>query len=325
MEFKSKKRVSLALLLLSMMAVAESRADDDSSASLVPKWFAKIDGEIITVDEFAATMRTAARNKFYHGAPPQVAIEELKKEVSERLIVEHLVVGEARRLGLVPDKNAVAKVVSEFESKNQSNSNWQSLRAEWLPVLIKRTEEDDISRQLERNVRKITATDADLKLFYENNHALFTTPAKNHVKIIMLKLDPAATVDERERAEHRIKSIEEQLKAGAKFDQLARRHSSDDSAARGGDLGVLHQGQLSAQAEAALEKLTPGGFSSPLQLLDGWAIVKLVEREPALLNPFDRVKERAFALYEREQAEKQWSDFVKRLRANVVVEINPEL
>lgn len=325
MRLDCKQIVLLVLMCSFTLGASALRADEKVAVSTAPTWFAKIDGESIGVDEFAANMRSAAKNKFYHGAPPQAALDALKKEVSDRLIAQYLVIREARKLGKLSDKEAVAKVVAEFENKNKANTNWQSQRAEVLPLLIKRAEEDDVYRQLERDVRKVSISEANLKQFYENNHALFTTPAKNHVKMIMLKVDPSAGVKDRERAVQRIKTIEAQLKAGESFERLARRHSSDESAARGGDLGLLHQGQLSEQAEAALAKLTPGEFSPALQLLDGWAVIKLVQREAAVLNPLDRVKERASALYEREQSEQQWKLFVEQLRQKAVIEVNPDL
>ncbi|HAA93786.1 MAG TPA: hypothetical protein DCS82_00705 [Rhodospirillaceae bacterium] len=69
-----------------------------------------------------------------------------------------------------------------------------------------------------------------------------------------------------------------QLDAGAKFALLAREFSQSASAATGGDLGTVSQGQIDPKLEKALEVLEPGGLAGPIRTLAGYYILKLHER-----------------------------------------------
>jgi peptidyl-prolyl cis-trans isomerase C len=77
-------------------------------------------------------------------------------------------------------------------------------------------------------------------------------------------------------------SVLAQLKAGAKFDDLA---ATVDPVTRG-DLGWFPMGYLlDANIEAAAFALQPGQFSEVIQSAVGFHIITIVERGPHLLSP----------------------------------------
>jgi peptidyl-prolyl cis-trans isomerase SurA len=89
---------------------------------------------------------------------------------------------------------------------------------------------------------------------------------------IFLAVDnPAQEDDVRRNAERLI----EQLRAGAKFPALARQFSQSATAARGGDLGWIQEGQLAPEIDRALAQMKPGQISVPIRSLSGFHIVWL--------------------------------------------------
>ncbi len=70
----------------------------------------------------------------------------------------------------------------------------------------------------------------------------------------------------------------QQLEAGASFRTLARNFSQSASAAVGGDLGWIKQGQLARELDAALAKMRPGQMSKPIQTQAGYYIILLLDR-----------------------------------------------
>ncbi len=70
----------------------------------------------------------------------------------------------------------------------------------------------------------------------------------------------------------------QQLEAGASFPTLARNFSQSASAAVGGDLGWIKQGQLARELDAALVKMRPGQMSKPIQTQAGYYILLLLDR-----------------------------------------------
>jgi peptidyl-prolyl cis-trans isomerase SurA len=78
-----------------------------------------------------------------------------------------------------------------------------------------------------------------------------------------------------------VQSIETQLSQGAPFGMVARQFSQSPSAAGGGDMGWVHEGQLAPELNAALAKMQPGSISEPIRGIGGYYILALRERQEA--------------------------------------------
>jgi peptidyl-prolyl cis-trans isomerase SurA len=59
--------------------------------------------------------------------------------------------------------------------------------------------------------------------------------------------------------------LEVQMKAGAPFATVARQFSQNPTAAAGGDLGVVVEGQLPKELNDALVKMRPGVVTDPIK------------------------------------------------------------
>jgi len=76
--------------------------------------------------------------------------------------------------------------------------------------------------------------------------------------------------------------LETQLQQGAPFPSVARQFSQNPTAAQGGDIGVVQQGQLSQALDDALMKMRPGEVSPPIRSAGGYYILALRERQEAM-------------------------------------------
>jgi peptidyl-prolyl cis-trans isomerase SurA len=99
------------------------------------------------------------------------------------------------------------------------------------------------------------------------------------VSEIFLGLDrPEQDAEIRQSAEQ----IVRQLNAGAVFPNVARQFSQAASAASGGDIGWVQQGQLPAELDNALKDLQPGQVAGPIKSEGGYYLILLRDRrEPA--------------------------------------------
>lgn len=66
-----------------------------------------------------------------------------------------------------------------------------------------------------------------------------------------------------------------ELKAGAKFADVAKKYSKDSSSTEGGDLGWFKKGDVVPEFGEAAFKLKPGGVSAPVQTQFGWHVIRL--------------------------------------------------
>ncbi len=74
-------------------------------------------------------------------------------------------------------------------------------------------------------------------------------------------------------------SVEEQLKSGGNFPLVARQFSQSPSAASGGDIGWVHEGQLAPELNGALTKMTVNTVSEPIRSIGGYYIISLRARQ----------------------------------------------
>ncbi|HTK80407.1 MAG TPA: peptidylprolyl isomerase [Rhizomicrobium sp.] len=74
----------------------------------------------------------------------------------------------------------------------------------------------------------------------------------------------------------------EQIRLGAPFESVARQFSQNPTAASGGDLGIIQEGQLPPELNGALLKMHAGEVSEPIKASGGYYLLLLRARiEPA--------------------------------------------
>lgn len=285
--------------------------------------FARVAGSVITAQEYDNALAVAARNKFYHGKPPEGEIALLQREVGEQIVARVLLLREAKRRGLKPDTAEVQKKLGEYEQRYASSAQWQASRAQILPGLTQRLEEDSLYGQIERLARNVPTPDSkEVRAYYAAHPDKFTEPEQLRVSVILLKVDPGAAQVAWDKAYEEALDITRRLRGGADFATLARIHSADDSAEKGGDLGYLHRGMLPDGSQAAMDKAKPGEIPDPLRVLEGIAVLRLEDRKAAKLNSLEAVQARARDLCQREQSDQALNTLVARLKKETPPQVN---
>ncbi|WP_268798204.1 peptidylprolyl isomerase [Pseudomonas huanghezhanensis] len=130
----------------------------------------------------------------------------------------------------------------------------------------------------------------ELKQAYQTNQQALQLPARYRLSQIYLAVkDPGDEDAVRKQAQDLSKKAQA---ANADFAALARQYSQDSqSAARGGDIGLLPLAQLQPEVRGALGKLKEGSVSEPIKGPAGYHILKLVEQQPARVATLDEAKE----------------------------------
>jgi len=90
-------------------------------------------------------------------------------------------------------------------------------------------------------------------------------------------------------------SVEEQLKTGGNFGMIAHQFSQSPSAAAGGDIGYVYDGQLAPELNAALKKMAVNTVSEPIRSIGGYYILALRGRQEPLGTKIDAPKQDAIS------------------------------
>lgn len=332
--------VMLALLTANAAVVSATPVEDRplpaavsveaSSELLAADVLARIDDEIITRDEYEAHVQASMRQRFYHG---QVTAEQrlaFRQQMAQQLIERVLLWREALRRGLQPDASevntalAAALTSASAESRGQLDAaELAQLRRQLLDMLQRQSLIDQLEQQV---AAAIVLSEEHAQAYYLAHAEQFTTPARVKLAVILLGVPPWAPVASWQAAEAEAQRLREILQHGeAHFSELARLHSSDSSASQGGDLGFVHQGMLSDEAQQLIDGLQPGEIGAPLKTLRGVALFRLQQRQPAVLNDYAQVKERAMKLLRREREQQAWQQLIENLRQHSVVQVNDEM
>jgi peptidyl-prolyl cis-trans isomerase SurA len=96
--------------------------------------------------------------------------------------------------------------------------------------------------------------------------------------------DPAKQADDAAAltaAEAKANDLLKQIRAGANFDDLAKKYSSGPSAAQGGDLGVFKRGTLAKEIEEKTFAMKSGQVTDVTRVKQGYVILKVTDHQMA--------------------------------------------
>ena len=312
-----------ALALVAAVAAGPSFA---AEPPLPADTFAVVGNVTLTAADYRVAFGTAAREKFYHSKPPEAEIAAYQRVVGDDLVNRVLVVEEAKRRGIKPDAAFVKDRLAQYEARSRHAPNWEKERARRLESMTVQFENQSRYEQFEQQVRKVPEpSDAQARAYYDAHKDLFVEPEKLRMSVILLKVDPSSPKAAWDKARGEAAALRKRILAGEDFGAIARKHSGDQTAQDGGDMGYLHRGMLPDGVDKVADALKPGQVSEPVTLLEGVALLKLVGRKPSEQRSFADVKERAGDLWQREEANRRWKALIADLRKKTPVRINEAL
>jgi peptidyl-prolyl cis-trans isomerase SurA len=278
----------LCVLLLGVMAGCRTQS------APAPDVWAVVNGKEIKRDEVDKYYRTRVNPEGQE--PSQEEALTLKLNVLDELINNEILSERAKKLNAEASDGEVEDKFTEMKSPYTEEEFQRQLKERGLSVDdLKRNLRSQLSIQKLINrevVAKISITDQDVTDFYNSNKQQFNV-AEPQYRIAQIVVTPRKEPQIRNRknddatneaeAVRKVKMLMDRLNSGADFAQLAMDYSEDmNSAATGGDLGYVPESALN-QSDPALKKivlgLKPGQVSPPIQLKEGYRILKLITRE----------------------------------------------
>ncbi len=142
---------------------------------------------------------------------------------------------------------------------------------------------------------------------------------QTHARHILIKTNELTSESD---ARNRLLQLKERIDNGVKFDELARLHSEDASASKGGDLGWINPGDTVPDFEKAMDALKPGEVSAPVQSPFGWHLIQVLERRNQDVTQ-ERQKLLARQAIRERKGEEAFQDWVRQIRDAAYVELRP--
>jgi peptidyl-prolyl cis-trans isomerase SurA len=205
----------------------------------------------------------------------------MRPQVLEQLKTEKLELEEAQRKnltvspsevdkeieGIVKDNKLTVEQLKDILAKN--NVAYETLRAQIaVQIAWQKAIEDEYGD-------RVNITDADVT---DELKRITDGANKPHYLVaeIFLGVD---NPEQDEKVRKAADDIESQIQNGAPFQSIARQFSQSPSAAGGGDIGWVNEGQLAPELDGALKKLSIGGITPPIRSTGGYYILILRNRQ----------------------------------------------
>lgn len=124
-------------------------------------------------------------------------------------------------------------------------------------------------------------------------------------------------------ARSRLRNLKERLENNADFAGLARAHSEDASATKGGDLGWLSPGDTVPEFERAMDALKPGQIGDPILTPFGWHLIQVLERRNEDMSK-ERQRLMARQALRARKSDEAYQEWVRQLRDRAFIELRLE-
>lgn len=154
-------------------------------------------------------------------------------------------------------------------------------------------------KDIEKNIQ---ITDEQIQTYYDRNQADYVTKGEVHLAHIQVATEADA------------QAVEQELKNGMGFAELAKSKSVDTlSANNGGDLGWAKAGTYPKAFEEAVANLNVGEVSSVVKVNNAYHIIKLLDRKAEQVIELAQVKDRIMEIIRQELVLTEYSKIAREM------------
>ena len=232
------------------------------------------------------------------------------KQTLQQLVQVSLIEQYAKDKNITVTDDEIKKEEDDIKSKYPPGQFEQILKQQGLT-------EDDVHQILRQKIitekavtPQIKVSDADVKTYFDKNHATLDKPLQvraRHILVADLK-----TANE----------VEAKLKAGGKFEDLAKQFSTDPSSKdKGGELGFFGKGQMVPAFQNAAFADPVGKITAPVKSPFGYHIIQVEEIKPAVKATLANSTAAIRTLLKQQEQTQAVPIFLNQLRANAKIEI----
>lgn len=272
---------TLKSTLLGCIALAILGFCASASAQNIQRIAAVVNDEVISAYDLEQRMALIVASTGVDASGE--AGQRLRQQVLRGLIDEKLQLQEAKNFDVTADPKEVEETLAEIAKQNnftieeltetlkRSGVSMESLRDQ---IRAEHAWTDLVRRKF---LSRISPGDEQVEAALARIEANAGKPEYLVAEIFLSVESP----DDDEEVRRAALRMVEQLKGGAAFNAVARQFSQAATAAVGGDLGWVREGQLSAELDKELTTLAPGAISPPIRASGGYYIMQVRDRRSA--------------------------------------------
>ena len=313
-------------LICAVISPAVLRAD-----SVVEQIVARVNNQIITLSEYKheeQQLKDEAEQQ--DPARADQIYDEQQKDVLRGLIDRQLLLQKGKDLDISGETEVVKRLDDLRKQMKLATMEDLEKAAEAQGVSFedfKQNMKNEIITQqvIQHEVAPhINVTEADVQQFYNEHKADLGHPERVRLSEILVSTEQAGTDQTKLDADKaKAEDILKQIRAGASFEDLAKKDSQDPSAAQGGDLGYFERGKLAKQLEDLTFGMKKDQVSDVIQTKQGFVILKLTEHEMAGVPPLKDVEPKLQEAVYMQKLQPALRQYLTKLREDAYIDVRP--
>lgn len=310
------------LLLSSLLLLLPSAAA--LGAEVTDGVAAQVGSEIVLVSEITQYTDPVEKQLRQAGATEDDVLR-MKSEVLERLIERKLIDQVVKKAELEATEAEIDQTVAAIAKENNLSVErlQQSVEASGMPMSVYREKirgEIQHAKVMNGMVRaRVHVEEEDVKKRYAERYANAPEGGNEyHLRHILLpfistKAEQKAVVCDKAR------QALTRIKGGESFESVASQISAVNPE-RGGDVGWVHEGTLTAWMVPVVKSLAPGQTSNVVESAYGCNLMQVVEKRSFEKKSYEQVHEQLHEELFRERMDVEYDRWMDKLRAQAYIE-----
>jgi parvulin-like peptidyl-prolyl isomerase len=300
--------------------------------TVVDEIIAKVNGEIITrsdVEKTRVQLEEGLKQQGLTGLRLTDAIKTNEKNILREKIDTILLVSKAKESNISCDTE-VAKQLADIQKRtniadpekfqeavrNETGQTYEDYRNEMKnQCLVNRVVRQEVSGH-------ITFKREDLEKYYKDHQSEFNRDERVFLREILVSMDPKDQAS-LAAADKKSKDLVARGRKGEKFDEIAQANSDSPSAQQGGDIGSYEKGKLRGDIEKAIWDQPRGYVTDPINVGNGYLILKVEDHQKAGLASFEEVQPEITNRLFQPRMQPELRKYLTQLRTNAFLEIKP--
>jgi peptidyl-prolyl cis-trans isomerase SurA len=254
-------------------------------------------------------------------------VADRQKNLLRDMIDKQLLLSRGKELGINADADVIRRL-DEIRKQNHMDTmedlekaaRQQGVSFEDFKAGIR---DNVITQQVVRDEvgRHLQLTQGQEQAYYEAHKQEFAQPEQ--IKLSEILIPTPADADDAAVAQAKAKAegVEEKLKAGGNFEDLAKANSGGPTADKGGDLGLYKRGALAKVLEDQTFGLKAGEWTAPIRTRQGFVILKVTDHTAPGVAPLKDVEPQIQEAMYSEQIQPALRAYLTKLREEAYIDI----
>ena len=325
--------ILLALLFFYMIGTASHVGahgghDHDVKPSIsLPDTLAKVNKTDIKKSSVWTDLTKTVKRYKERGIPLTQAQEKIAaKKLLQDQINRHLLLKKADRMGIQVSSSKVDGEVNAV--KQQFSSEKEFLKQLELRKLTLKQYQQELKEDIliDAVFRRelgggIKITDQQVKDYFKKNPLQFSSEEQRRASVILIKVDPKAGSTGDRKSRQKLEKIVTKLKKDGDFAELARLHSQDSIAKRGGDLGFFTKDRMFGPFSKLAFKLDVGKVSEIFRTQHGYQILKVTAKKAGKKGTLESERENIRKILTDQEIKTKSHPYLKALRKKANIKI----